>query len=75
MSTANIHTIGDARRVAQSFYSLERQRLLTTHGVAVSKISPNSSEILDGPVPTARDAATACRLAVIRSAVGPAGSF
>ena len=58
----NIHTIGDARRVDQSFYSLERQRLLRAQGRVVSKISPNSSEILDildVPVPTARDAATA----------------
>ena len=58
----NIHTIGDARRVDQSFYSLERQRLLRAQGRVVSKISPNSSEILDildVPVPTARDAARA----------------
>ena len=58
----NIHTIGDARRVDQSFYSLERQRLLRAQGRVVSKISPNASEILDildVPVPTARDAARA----------------
>ena len=58
----NMHTIGDARQVDQSFYSLERQRLLRAQGRVVSKISPNSSEILDildVPVPTARDAAEA----------------
>ena len=58
----NMHTIGDARQVDQSFYSLERQLLLRAQGRVVSKISPNSSEILDildVPVPTARDAAEA----------------
>ncbi|MDF2746799.1 MAG: glycosyltransferase family 61 protein [Propionibacteriaceae bacterium] len=58
----NMHTIGDARQVDQSFYSLEQQLLLRAQGRVVSKISPNSSEILDildVPVPTARDAAEA----------------
>ena len=58
----NNHTIGDARRVNDSFYSLERQRLLMARGRVVSKISPNSSEILDildVPVPSAPDASTA----------------
>jgi hypothetical protein len=58
----NNHTVGDARRVDYSFHSLERQRLLMAQGRVVSKMSPNSSEILDildVPVPTAPDAATA----------------
>ena len=58
----NNHTIGDTRRVDHSFYSLERERLLMARGRVVSKISPNSSEILDildVPVPSAPDAATA----------------
>jgi hypothetical protein len=58
----NIHTIGNARQVDHSFYSLRQQRLLRAQGRVVSKISPNSSEILDilkVPVPAARDAAIA----------------
>jgi hypothetical protein len=43
----------------QSFYGLEPQRLLRAHWRVVSKISPNASEILDVPVPSVRDAATA----------------
>ncbi len=56
----NMHTVGDARGIDQSFYSLQGQRVLKARGRVVSKISPNSSEILDildVPVPTARDAA------------------
>jgi capsular polysaccharide biosynthesis protein len=59
---ANNHTIGDARQIDQSFYSLGRQRLLTARGRVVSKISPSSSEILDildVLVPNAPDTATA----------------
>lgn len=55
------HTIGDARRVDQCFYTLERERVLTAQGRFVSKLNPNSSEILDildVPVPTAAEAIT-----------------
>ena len=43
----NMHTIGDARRVDQTFHSLERERVLRAQGRVVSKLTPNSSEILD----------------------------
>ena len=52
----NMHTVGDARRVDQSFYSLERERVMRAEGRVVSKVTPNSSEILDildVPVPAA----------------------
>jgi Glycosyltransferase 61 len=58
----NMRTIGDARRVDQSFYRLERERVLKAEGRVVSKVTPNASEILDilgVPVRTAPDAATA----------------
>lgn len=58
----NMHTIGDARGINQSFYSLQRELVLRAEGRSVSKISPNSAEvlnILDVPVPPARDAAPA----------------
>lgn len=58
----NMHTIGDARRITQSFYSLERELVLRAEGRSVSKISPSSAEILDildVPVPPARDAVIA----------------
>jgi hypothetical protein len=57
----NIHTIGDTRGVDQSFYSLKREQVLRAEGRVVTKISPNSSEILDileVPVPAAHDSAT-----------------
>jgi Glycosyltransferase 61 len=57
----NIHTIGDARGIDQSFYSLKREQVLRAEGRVVTKISPNSSEILDileVPVPAARESAT-----------------
>lgn len=53
----NLHTIGDARGVNQSFYSVHRQLVLKAEGRFVSKINPNASEILDilkVPVPAAR---------------------
>jgi hypothetical protein len=43
----NMHTIGDARQVDQSFYTLERDWVLRAKGRVVSKISPSSSEVLD----------------------------
>ena len=58
----NMHTIGDARQVDQSFYSLEREWVLRAQGRVVSKLTPNSSEILDilnVVVPAAPDPATA----------------
>jgi Glycosyltransferase 61 len=57
----NMHTIGDARQVDQSFYSLEREWVLRAQGRVVSKLTPNSSEILDildVRVPAAADPAT-----------------
>ena len=58
----NLRTIGDARRIDQSFHSLQHERVLHAEGRVVSKVTPNSSEILDilaVPVPAAREAATA----------------
>ena len=55
----NMHTVGDARHVDQRFYSVERQRVLKAEGRFVSKVTPNSSEILDllgVPVPTVSEA-------------------
>jgi hypothetical protein len=60
----NMHTVGDARHVDQSFYSLERESVLRAQGRIVSKLTPNSSEVLDlldVPVPVAPDSATAPR--------------
>ena len=57
-----MHTIGDARQVDQSFYSLEREWVLRAEGRVVSKLTPNSSEILDileVGVPAPSDPATA----------------
>jgi hypothetical protein len=57
-----MHTIGDVRHVDQRFYSLERERVLKAEGRVVSKITPNSSEILDildVRVPAAPDPASA----------------
>jgi len=57
----NMRTIGDARQVDQSFYSLEGERVLSAEGRVVTKITPNSSEILDlldVPVPAIPDAAS-----------------
>jgi hypothetical protein len=60
----NMHTIGDARQVDQSFHSLEREWVLRAEGRVVSKLTPNSSEVLDllgVPVPGAPDPAAAPR--------------
>lgn len=43
----NLHTIGNARRVNQTFYSLQRPLVLRAEGRFVSKISPSSAEVLD----------------------------
>jgi Glycosyltransferase 61 len=58
----NMHTIGNARQVDQTFYSLEREKVIRAQGRVVSKLTPNSSEILDilgVRVPAASDPATA----------------
>lgn len=58
----NMHTIGDARQIDQTFYSLERELVLRAEGRSVSKISPSSAEVLDilqVPVPPAEGAGTA----------------
>ena len=60
----NMHTIGDARQVDQSFHSLEPGAGPEAEGRVVSKLTPSSSEvldILDVPVPAAPDPATAPR--------------
>jgi hypothetical protein len=64
----NMHTIGHARQVDQSFHSLEREWVLRSQGRVVSKLTPSSSEVLDlldVPVPAAPDPATAPRDAAI----------
>ena len=51
-----MRTIGDARQVDQTFHTLQRERVLQANGRVVSKLNPNSSEILDVlqvPVPPA----------------------
>lgn len=56
-----LQTIGNARHVDQTFYTLERELVLSAEGRVVSKLNPNSSEILDilrVPVPPAPDTAT-----------------
>jgi len=58
----NLHTIGDARQVDQSFHSLEREWVLRSEGRVVSKLTPSSAEVLDVlgvPVAGAANAATA----------------
>src|SRR3712207_1817856 len=55
-------TSGDARRGDQTFYTLEREWVLQAEGRVVSKLTPNSSEILDildVRVPAAADPASA----------------
>jgi len=57
-----LHTIGAARRVDQTFHTLEQERVLSAEGRVVFKLNPNSSEILDVlgvPVPAAVDGAAA----------------
>ncbi|SDC66256.1 glycosyltransferase 61 family protein [Nocardioides lianchengensis] len=43
----NMHTVGDARGVDQTFHTLEHERVLRAEGRVVSKLNPSSSEILD----------------------------
>lgn len=43
----NLQTIGQARAVNQHFHTLDHELILRAKGRAVSKVSPNSSEILD----------------------------
>ena len=43
----NMTTIGDARDVDQTFHTLENERVVSAAGRVVSKVNPNSSEILD----------------------------
>ena len=57
----SMRTIGDARQVDQTFYTLESELVLKAEGRVVSKLNPNSSEILDRlevTVPDAADPAT-----------------
>lgn len=44
---ANMHTVGDARGVDQTFHSLEHELVVSAEGREVSKISPSASEVLD----------------------------
>ncbi len=43
----NMTTIGDARGIDQTFHTLETERVVRAKGRVVTKINPNSSEILD----------------------------
>jgi hypothetical protein len=43
----NLHTVGDARGINQSFHTLRTERVLSAEGRVVSKVTPNSSEVLD----------------------------
>lgn len=43
----NLHTIGEVRQVNQFFYTLQNERILKAEGRVVSKVNPNSAEILD----------------------------
>ena len=68
----NMHTVGDARGVDQTFSSVEHQVVLRAEGRFVSKMTPNSSEVLDQlgvPVPTAPDGATSSADAVLARAL------
>lgn len=53
----NLRTIGEVRQVNQFFYTLQKERILQAEGRVVSKVNPNSAEILDVlgiPVPEPR---------------------
>ncbi|WP_134767364.1 glycosyltransferase 61 family protein [Nocardioides sp. 1609] len=58
----NMHTVGDARGVDQSFHSLRDEVVLEAKGRAVTKVSARSAEVLDlldvavPPAPEADDA-------------------
>jgi hypothetical protein len=43
----NMRTIGEARAVNQRFHTLANERVIHAEGRVVSKLNPNSSEILD----------------------------
>ncbi len=43
----NMHTIGNARSVNQTFHSLEKEKVLAVKGREVSKLNPNAGEALD----------------------------
>lgn len=43
----NMHTIGDARGVDQTFHTLGQEQVVRVEGRYVTKVNPNSSEILD----------------------------
>lgn len=52
----NLRTIGEARGVDQTFHTPQQERVLKADGRVVSKLNPNSAEILDilgVPVPPA----------------------
>ena len=56
-----LQTIGEARRLEQTFHTLSREHVIEAEGRVVSKLNPNSSEILDilgVPVPPAPAPAT-----------------
>lgn len=67
---ANLHTIGDARGVHQRFHSLENERVLRAEGRVVTKITPNSAEILDlldVPVASVRTEPSAAERVMLRA--------
>jgi hypothetical protein len=69
----NLHTIGEARHVDQSFSTIERQLVLRAEGRLVSKITPSSAEILDTlnvPVPAAPDPRTVAEPVLERTLAG-----
>lgn len=43
----NMHTIGNARSLNQTFHTLERERVVSSVGREVSKLNPNAGEALD----------------------------
>lgn len=43
----NMHTVGDARQLRQSFHTLEREVVVEARGRVVSKVSASSAETLD----------------------------
>jgi hypothetical protein len=67
----NMRTVGDARGLDQTFYSLERQRVVRADGRFVAKVTPNASEILDlldVPVPVVPEVgATAAEVVLART--------
>lgn len=76
----NLQTIGDARGVNQQFHSLRNERVLSAAGRAVTKVSPNSAEVLDRlgvPVPArpsapaAKPTRTEAALAIVLGRLGP----